>query len=164
MPESCGRRRDTYLSGQVAALLPEFPSLEETAAGCGPQPRNMGELPRPDGIGRARIPCGDCMQIGLRIIEDVVAQALFMTNGCDTVVACGDAVTELARGKSTAEAMLLDEDDIAREIGGLPPAERHAARLALAALKQALIDYLSMKRDPWKKPYRLIRPFAAEQI
>jgi hypothetical protein len=44
-------------------------------------------------------------------------------------------------------------------LDGLPDSEAHCATLAIMALKQALVDHLALKREPWKKTYRQIGPF-----
>lgn len=116
----------------------------------------MGELPAPDGLGQAAIACGDSMQIGLRVDGGRILEAVFMTNGCGPVVACGSLLAGLARGMSVREAMSLSEDDI---LACLPESERHCATLAVTALRRAVLDYLALQREPWKKAYRQVRPF-----
>ena len=121
-------------------------------------PRNVGEFRSPDGLGRASIPCGDSMQIGLRVRQDRILEARFMTDGCGPVIACGSVTTELVKEKTIDEAMDVSEDDIKTALDGLPDAETHCATLAVNALKQALLDYLALRREPWKKAYRQIEP------
>ena len=122
------------------------------------KPPNMGELRAADGVGQASIACGDSMQICLSVRQDRIAEARFMTDGCGPVVACGSVTTELVKGKTVGEAMEIGEDDIMAALDGLPAAESHCAALAVSALKQALIDYLALKREPWKRTYRQIEP------
>jgi nitrogen fixation NifU-like protein len=122
-------------------------------------PRNVGELRIPDGLGRASIPCGDSMQICLRVNQDQILEARFMTDGCGPVIACGSATTELVKGRTISEAMALNEDDIMIALGGLPDSETHCATLAVNALKRALTDYLVLRREPWKRTYRHAGPF-----
>jgi nitrogen fixation NifU-like protein len=122
------------------------------------RPRNAGEFRSADGLGRASIPCGDSMQIGLRVRQGRILEARFMTDGCGPVIACGSITTELVVGKAIDEAMSLAEDDIVAGLDGLPDAETHCATLAVNALKQALLDYLALRREPWKKAYRQIEP------
>jgi nitrogen fixation NifU-like protein len=122
-------------------------------------PRNVGEFRAADGLGRASIPCGDSMQICLRVGNDRILEAKFMTDGCGPVIACGSMVTELVKGKTINEAMALSEDDIMTGLDGLPDSETHCATLAVSALKEALIDYLALRREPWKRAYRQVEPF-----
>jgi nitrogen fixation NifU-like protein len=122
-------------------------------------PRNVGELRAADGLGRVSIPCGDSMQICLRVNQDQILEARFMTDGCGPVIACGSATTELVKGRTISEAMALNEDDIMIALGGLPDSETHCATLAVNALKRALTDYLALRREPWKRMYRQVDPF-----
>jgi nitrogen fixation NifU-like protein len=122
-------------------------------------PRNVGEFQAADGLGRASLPCGDSMQICLRISNDRILEAKFMTDGCGPVIACGSMATDLVRGKTINEAMALSEDDIMTGLDGLPDSETHCATLAVGALKQALVDYLALRREPWKRSYRRVEPF-----
>ena len=122
-------------------------------------PRNEGEFWSPDGLGRASIACGDSMQIGLRVGNDRILEARFMTDGCGPVIACGSMATELVKGRTIGEAMALSEDDIMTSLDSLPDSETHCATLAISALKQALVDCLALRREPWKKTYRQVGPF-----
>jgi len=126
-------------------------------------PRNMGEFQAAGGIGRASISCGDAMQICLKVRNDRILDISFMTDGCGPVIACGSALTELVKGKTISEAMAVDEDEIMASLDGLPDSETHCATLAVSALKQALVDYLALKREPWKRMYRQIDPFSSNR-
>jgi len=99
------------------------------------------------------------MQIGLRVGNERIIEAKFMTDGCGPVIACGSMATELVKGRTIGEAMALSEDDIMTGLDGLPDSETHCAMLAVNALKQALTDYLALRREPWKKTYRQVGPF-----
>ncbi len=126
-------------------------------------PHNVGEIRAADGLGRASIPCGDSMQICLRVSHDRILEAMFMTDGCGPVIACGSMTTDLVKEKTVNEAMSLSEDDIMTGLDGLPDSETHCATLAISALKQALVDYLALRREPWKRSYRQVEPFAPGQ-
>ena len=63
-------------------------------------PRNLGGIPAPDGFGRITGPCGDTMEICLKVRDNRVMNASFWTDGCGTTIASGSMVTELAKGKS----------------------------------------------------------------
>jgi len=122
-------------------------------------PRNMGEFEHPDGCGLVSRPCGDTLQLCLRVREGRIVDARFMTNGCAPTIACGSVTTELVKGKTIAEAMAITEDDILNALEGLPESEVHCATLAAATLRQSLRDCISLQREPWKRRYRRIEPF-----
>ncbi len=69
-------------------------------------PRNVGELENPDGIGREGNPvCGDLMEIHIIVEDDRIKDIRFKTFGCGSAIATSSMVTELAKGKTLDEAM-----------------------------------------------------------
>ena len=117
-------------------------------------PRNLGEIPAPDGFGRITGPCGDTMEICLKVRDNRVMNASFWTDGCGTTIASGSMVTELAKGKSVLEAQKIRQQDILDALGGLPEDSLHCALLAANTLKEAIKDYLAFKNESWKRAYR----------
>jgi nitrogen fixation NifU-like protein len=117
-------------------------------------PRNLGEIPGYDGMGRITGSCGDTMQIHLKMKDGKVTKASFWTDGCGPSIASGSMVTELAKGKSVPEARKISQQDILEALGGLPEESIHCALLAANALKEAIKDYLALKKEPWKRAYR----------
>lgn len=117
-------------------------------------PRNLGEIPGHDGLGRITGPCGDTMQIRLKVINSKVTNASFWTDGCGPSIASGSVVTELATGKSVHEAQKITQQDVLDALGGLPEDSLHCALLAANTLKEAIRDYLASKNEPRKKAYR----------
>lgn len=116
-------------------------------------PRNLGEIPSPDGFGRITGPCGDTMEIYLKVRDGKVMNASFQTDGCGTTIASGSMVTELAKGKSVLEAQKITQQDILNALGGLPEDSLHCALLAANTLKEAIKYYLAFKKEPWKRAY-----------
>jgi nitrogen fixation NifU-like protein len=117
-------------------------------------PRNLGKIAAPDGFGRITGPCGDTMEIYLKVRDGRVMNATFWTDGCGTSIASGSMVTELTKGKSVLEAQKITQQDILDALGGLPEDSLHCALLAANTLKEAIKDYLSFKNEPWKRAYR----------
>jgi nitrogen fixation NifU-like protein len=117
-------------------------------------PRNLGEIPGYDGMGRITGSCGDTMQIHLKVKDGKVANASFWTDGCGPSIASGSMVTELAKGKSIPEARKISQQDILDALEGLPEESIHCALLAANALREAIKDYLTLKKEPWKRAYR----------
>jgi nitrogen fixation NifU-like protein len=116
-------------------------------------PRNLGEVPAPDGFGKIIGPCGDTMEIYLKVGDGKVMNASFWTDGCGPSIASGSMVTELAKGKSVLEAQKITQQDILDALGGLPEDSLHCALLAANTLKEAIKDYLAFKKEPWKRAY-----------
>ena len=117
-------------------------------------PRNLGEFPGHDGLGRLTGPCGDTMQICLKMKDGRVTNASFWTDGCGPSIASGSMVTELAKGKSVHEAQRITQQDVLDGLGGLPEESRHCALLAANTLKEAIKDYLTSRNESWKRAYR----------
>ncbi len=118
-------------------------------------PRNLGRIQAPDGFGRITGPCGDTMEIYLRVKNGRVANATFWTDGCGPSIASGSMVTELVKGRGVVEARKITQDDILNALGGLPEESLHCALLAANTLKEAIRDYLASKNEPWKRLYRV---------
>ena len=118
-------------------------------------PKNLGKIEDPDGVGRVTGPCGDTVEISLKVKDDRITKALFMTDGCGTTIAAGSMATDLATGKEIKEALKISQEVILDALGGLPEDSKHCALLASNTLKDAIKDYLAYKRDPWKRGYRV---------
>lgn len=109
-------------------------------------PRNMGELENPDGVGRVGNPtCGDMMEIQIKVDNGIIKDIKFKTFGCGAAIATSSMITELAKGKTIEEAMKITKQQVAEELGGLPPIKMHCSNLAADALRAAIKDYLSKK-------------------
>ncbi len=126
----------------------------ETAVEHSMNPRNIGELADADGFARVTGPCGDTMQLWLKLKGETILEVCFLTDGCGTSIASGSMVTELAKGKKLSQAQRISPKDVLDALGGLPEESEHCALLAADTLKAAIKDYLAMKKEPWKKAYR----------
>ena len=86
--------------------------------------------------------CGDLIRISISLQRDspegTIADAGFDARGCGSVLAAGSAVVALVGGAGLLDAARLGAEAIARELGGLSSAKRHAAELAADALHRAL--------------------------
>ncbi len=126
----------------------------ETAIEHMRNPRNVGLILNPDGQARITGPCGDTVEMWLRLTDGVIEQATFWTDGCGTTIAAGSMVTELAKGKRVAEAFRISQQDVLDALGGLPDDSVHCALLAASTLKEAVKDYLAYRNEPWKRAYK----------
>jgi nitrogen fixation NifU-like protein len=105
-------------------------------------PRNMGELEEPDGVGVVGNPtCGDMMQIQIRVQDDRIEDVKFKTFGCGAAIATTSVATELIAGKTIEEALQVTNKDVMEVLGGLPPVKVHCSLLAEEAIKAAVDDY-----------------------
>ncbi len=89
--------------------------------------------------------CGDVMHIYIKVKDDRIDDIKFETFGCGAAIATSSVVTELAKGKTLAEAEKITNEDVVKELGGLPPAKRHCSLLAEDGLRGAIKDYREKK-------------------
>jgi nitrogen fixation NifU-like protein len=113
-------------------------------------PRNVGVIEDADGVGEVGNPvCGDVMKITIKVADDRIEDIQFQTLGCGAAIATSSIVTEMAKGMTLEEAAAITKQQVADELGGLPPAKMHCSVLATDGLKRAIDDYLVRAgRDP----------------
>jgi len=109
-------------------------------------PRNQGEMENPDGIGEARNPvCGDTMRLFIRVENDCIVDARFLTFGCGAAIASSSITTEMVKGKTIEEALAISDQMIVEALGGLPPTKIHCSVLSEKAIKAAVLNYREKK-------------------
>src|SRR5437660_1013772 len=106
-------------------------------------PQNMGELADADSIGTVgNSECGEMLRMWVKFKEEngkkVIDRATFQSFGCETAIAVASLATELIRGKTAEEALALKTEELAGELGPLPPMKIHCAQLVEGALRSAL--------------------------
>jgi nitrogen fixation protein NifU and related proteins len=120
--------------------------LKESTSGTATQfwlgPYNEGIMEQPDGLAIVTGPCGDTMEISLRIEENQVRDSRFQVQGCAVSRACASSAAALAKGKELEEAWDITEEDIARDLPELPVDHQHCAVLARDTLRQAIERYI----------------------
>ena len=111
------------------------------------QPRNVGEIENPDGIGEEGNPvCGDMMTFYIKVRDNRLEDVKFKTFGCGAAIAVSSMVSEMAMGKTLEEAMKITPDVVADKLDGLPKNKLHCSNLGAQALNKAIEDYLSKKK------------------
>ena len=108
-------------------------------------PKNMGEMDSADAVGTVGSPnCGDMVRMWIKFKEEngkkIIERATFQTFGCETAIAVASLATELIKGKTPEEAMALRGEDLAADLGPLPPMRIHCGQLVEGALRNALSD------------------------
>ena len=139
---------------QAIAMADARKIYSETVIDHAMHPRNPGAMQDADGFARVTGPCGDTMEVWLRVKSNIITEISFMTDGCGTSIASGSMVTELAKGKNIAAALKITRQDVLNALEGLPEESQHCALLAANTLKTAARDCLAMQKEPWKKAYR----------
>jgi nitrogen fixation NifU-like protein len=111
-------------------------------------PRNLGNIEDANGHGRVTGSCGDTMEIFLKIRDNSIEDAKFITDGCGPSLVCGSKVTELAKGRHPRDGLKITAEKVLDELGGLPEADQHCARLAADTLHAAIFFYLKRNGKP----------------
>ncbi len=107
-------------------------------------PRNVGEIENPDGIGYVGDPSwGIEMELYIKVNDSIIVDAKFKTFGCGAAIAASSMVTEILKGKSIKDALNISNQAVAEALDGLPPPKMHCAVLGQELIKSAIDDYLS---------------------
>ena len=86
-------------------------------------------------------PCGDTMQFFLKIKDNIIEKASFITDGCGASFATASQTTLLIEGKSLEFAEKITLEDIDKALHGLPEDHKHCAQLAARTLRRAISKY-----------------------
>jgi nitrogen fixation NifU-like protein len=110
-------------------------------------PRNVGILAGEDVVAgeTGSHVNGDLMKIYLKVADDTIADVKFQTFGCGSAIATSSMITEMVKGKTLDEALLVAPQDVVDELDGLPPAKMHCSNLAVDALREAINNFKSQK-------------------
>ncbi|RJQ39301.1 MAG: iron-sulfur cluster assembly scaffold protein [Anaerolineaceae bacterium] len=120
-------------------------SLSVTAQQLVANNKNRGSIENSDAHARICGCCGDSMQIELLLSGDRIQDAVFDTDGCGASIACGSIITQLAQGKTLAEAYLITPQEVITALGDLPQDHLHCANLAVNTLQLAIKTYIDNK-------------------
>ena len=89
--------------------------------------------------------CGDVMKLDLKLDDnDRILDVKFKTYGCGSAIASSTLFVEMLKGKTTAEAKLIKDKDIAIALE-LPPIKLHCSVLAESAITQAVEQWEEKK-------------------
>src|SRR5262245_32139778 len=105
--------------------------------------RDMGEMPNADRIGTVgSADCGDMLRVWVKFKEEngrkVIDRASFQSFGCETAIAAAALAMKRIRGKTPEEAMQMRGEELAQDLGPLPPAKIHCTQLVEGAIRSAL--------------------------
>jgi len=117
--------------------------LQKRIAEAMRNPQNVGELANADAVGTVgNSDCGEMLRMWVKFKEEngkkVIDRATFQSFGCETAIAVASLATELIRGKTPEEALALKTEELAGELGPLPPMRIHCVQLVEGALRSAL--------------------------
>ena len=111
-------------------------------------PRNVGRLDDPDAKAVEGSPaCGDMVAVYLKVDPESlqITDVSFESYGCASNIATASIITEMAKGKTLAEAKALTWKQISEALGGLPSIKVHCSVLAIDSLRAAIENYEEKK-------------------
>jgi nitrogen fixation NifU-like protein len=109
-------------------------------------PRNVGEMKDPDGVGEVGNPiCGDMMNVFIKVRDERIDDIKFLTFGCGAAIAVSSMMTEMAKGKTIDEARNITNKSVADALEGLPKNKLHCSNLGADALQLAIKNYEDRK-------------------
>ena len=120
--------------------------LSDRVVAYGSNPGNYGSLEKPDGHAKIKGPCGDTMEMYLKISNDKVIEISYTTDGCMTSHAAGTAATVMAKGQPVRDCIKINQSSILEHLGGMPADSEHCALLAANTFHKALRDYAIGKK------------------
>lgn len=115
------------------------------------EPHNRGKMEDYSAIGKVgNIVCGDVMWLYIKVDQDeagrdIIADISWETFGCTAAIATSSMVSDLGKGKTLKEAIAVTNQDVASELGGLPPVKMHCSALAADALNEAIYSYMTQE-------------------
>ncbi len=108
-------------------------------------PLYFGFIENPNGNSKIKGPCGDTMQITLKIINKKIIDARFWTDGCGATIACGNMLIKLIKNKKIDEISNISKEKLLDELHGLPEEQIHCAKLTVDTFINALNDFKKKK-------------------
>ncbi|GME76057.1 unnamed protein product [Ambrosiozyma monospora] len=120
-------------------------------------PRNVGSMDKNlsnVGTGLVGAPaCGDVMRLQIKVDDEtgIIEDVKFKTFGCGSAIASSSYATELVKGMTLDEALKIKNTTIAKELS-LPPVKLHCSMLAEDAIKSAVNDYKTKRKNALKQP------------
>jgi nitrogen fixation NifU-like protein len=105
-------------------------------------PRNAGEMPDASVDYFVTNPIsGDSIRLFLRIEDDRIERASFLTTGGPASIATASMATVLVTGRTLDEAVAITRDALVEAVGGLPPSKIQCSVIAAAAIRNAVATY-----------------------
>ncbi|MFX1294214.1 MAG: iron-sulfur cluster assembly scaffold protein [Promethearchaeota archaeon] len=104
-------------------------------------PKNLGKMNDSNAHAIIKGPCGDTMEIYLKIKNNIIIESSFFTDGCGPSIACGSKLTTLLKNKSIIKIKKITPKDLLDALDGLPLENEHCALLAVNTLHKALDNF-----------------------
>lgn len=106
---------------------------------------NVGEIDESSICFAYTGPCGDTMELSLKVDSNIIQDARFQAIGCAGAFASGSAITEMIKGKTLEHAEGINQKQVINYLGGLPEEKHDCACLAVRTLQKTLEAF---KKNP----------------
>lgn len=115
--------------------------FDDIMAAIEARPKNFG--PMRDANGHAKItgPCGDTVEVWLRIDGGKIRNGTFMSTGCAYSQYCCSTAVKLSEGMRPEEAAELTPAQVLEATGPVPEDHRHCALLAANTIKESIENH-----------------------
>jgi len=106
-------------------------------------PSNAYKMENPSAVGRsATCGGGDILDLFLKIENNIIVEASFLTFGCAAAIVSGSVATEMLKGKTLEQAATeVTNKAVIEKLGGLPPTKVHCSVLVEEAIIAAIDNY-----------------------
>lgn len=116
-------------------------------------PRNAGEMTDASVDYFVTNPIsGDSIRLYLKINDDRIDRASFLTTGGPASIATASMATELVTGRTLDEATAITRQELVEAVGGLPPSKIQCSVIAAAAIRNAVAKWRREHRDSPEGP------------
>lgn len=121
-----------------------YASYTETVLDHARNPRNVGSIDDANVVVQVGDPdCGDTLLLFMKIEQDCIADVSFLIKGCGAAIATASMGSELVKGKTLNQALLVTDATVTKALGGLPDDKEHCSNLIASAVHAAISQYLS---------------------
>ena len=105
------------------------------------RPKNFGPMRDASAHATVKGPCGDTVEVWLRIDGGKIRRGSYMSDGCGYSNHCCSVAVKLAEGMRPEEAVVMPPELVLDAIGDIPPDHRHCALLAVNTIRAAIESY-----------------------
>lgn len=130
------REIEEIMMGMVRGKAMEIYS--EALIEHGVNPRNYGTIDHPDGYAKITGPCGDTVEMFLRMKDKKIEESKFVTDGCMFSIAACSVAAEMAEGKTVSGCIGINQSAILSHLEKMPADHEHCALLAAMTFQKAL--------------------------
>jgi NifU-like protein involved in Fe-S cluster formation len=101
-------------------------------------PQNIGDMEDAQAVEEVHFTgqgCFDRIRIFAKLADGKIGKVTYRVRGCSGTIAACSAMSELAVGLPLEQAVTVQGEEVARQLGGVPERKRHSVDLAAEALR-----------------------------